>query len=154
MNRRKDESKGGITLIELVISMAVFGTLLSISVKSFYTYKKYLNNVNVEYCNNSIMFLINKAKNYCRANNIPGNILFSPANNNIIFYDNSGRIDNFVLPSGFKLLNTSLPAGKVSMTINRNGITSDACTISYLDSYSIKHETTLCVGTAYVEIQY
>lgn len=143
----------GYTLNELIITIAIITILGAFFVKGIQNYKIYINNVDVDYCNNSILGLINDAKSYCRSKEVNGYIFFDTKIKTIYFIVNSELVNKYLLPSKFILNNITLGQGSYSMVINANGFTSDACTISYLDREGNKHKISVCVGTSYVEIK-
>jgi hypothetical protein len=121
--------------------------------KGALNYKVYLNKVDREYCSNSILRLLNGAKNYCRYNEVNGSIFFDAASRTIYFIARGVLVDKYSLPEKYKLNNVDLGRGKYTIDIDTKGFTSDACTISYLDRKGEQHKISICVGTGYAEIK-
>jgi prepilin-type N-terminal cleavage/methylation domain-containing protein len=155
MGKKKESNrtKAGYTLNEIVITIAIVTIISSFLVKGFLNYKIYLNRMDVEYCNNSIMNLLNGAKGYCRNKGVNGYIFFDGKNGVIYFMSGKELVDKYSIPSKFKLNNVNLGTGKYAINIDVRGFTSDACTISYQDREGSTHKITICVGTSYVEIK-
>jgi len=76
----------GVTLIELITTLCLLSILISFSLISIVCLKNYENNIDVEYCNNSILQLIDYSKLYCKKENSNGYIQFDLISNEITFY--------------------------------------------------------------------
>jgi prepilin-type N-terminal cleavage/methylation domain-containing protein len=148
-----NHKKLGFSLIELLIVLMLLSCLFSFTPSTVKYYKSYKNSINVDYCSNSILIFINNAKQFCRATEQKGIILFDYNNGVIRFHSNNELIDTFILPQGFKINAVTLPRGKIGINIDSNGTTGDACTISYRDMKGSIHNITISVGSAYVEIK-
>lgn len=145
--------KKGFTLIEIVIVITVIGILNMCFFSYLNTYKVYKGKILVDRYNNSIMTFINSCKQYCYYNNIPGFIKFDIIGNRLIFTVDTviKRILN--TPNEFKLYSINVSNGRSEVWFDNKGFTSDACTISYMDSINKVHAITISVGTSYVEIK-
>lgn len=143
----------GYSLNELIVVIAIFSILSAILLKGLLSYRAYANNIDVDYCSNSIMKFINSAKAYCRNKEINGYIFFDSPKGIIYFLTGEVIEDKYVLPEGFKLNDVNLGSGKYAIEIDARGFTNDACTISYVDRKGCMHIITMCVGTSYVEIK-
>ena len=79
----------GVTLIELITTLCLLSILISFSLISIVYLKNYENNIDVDYCNNSILQLIDNSKLYCKKENSSGYIQFDKLGNEVTFYCNS-----------------------------------------------------------------
>lgn len=149
--------KKGFTLIELVIVLAILCmSFMSIS-KFIKSCKWYENQINLDYCSNSIMAFINDAKQYCAAEQCIGTILFSVEKNTIRFYNNkNSQVTNFTLPNTFKLNYVTIRDSKITgdIIILSNGSSNDICGIFYIDSLGENHKITFSLGVENVDIKY
>ena len=141
----------GYTLMELIVVMAIIAIMLSFCTLGGKWYKTYLNRIDTNYTGDSIFIFITNAKQYCREKESRGCICFNTIDNQITFVCNGKLRDSFQLPKGFNLYGTNLTDNMIN--IDGKGFTSDACTIKFRDKEGRLHSLTLCVGTAYVEIQ-
>lgn len=146
----------GLTLIELLIALSITAVLSGIVFKTSYSYSRYTNSINTDYCNNSILSFVNNAKQYCRSHGLEGKIKFDYVNNQMKFTTigiDETLLDRLILPRGFQLNTTTLPEGRNAIYFDIKGTTGDACTISYNDKFNVRHEITIAVGNAYAEIK-
>ena len=151
MNFKKKHYRKGSTLIELIICITIILIISGYSF-SYYTYHmKLCTKVDIEYCSESIVYIIDYTKQYCRENGLSGYVLFDFSRNVISSSSNGKTLNKLYLPSGFKLYKVSASYNMVN--INTKGLTGDACTIVYKDKNSLYHHITICVGTSNVEIQ-
>jgi len=162
----------GVTLIELIITLSLLSILLSFSLISITSLKNYENNIDVDYCNNSILQLINNSKLYCRKENSSGYIQFDLVSNEITFYCYSKqaqkviKIEEYILPKKFIIynINSEYKRNRISITgmtidgtgidgMTANGVTTSSCTITFRDRRENIHKITIRVGTNYVEVK-
>jgi prepilin-type N-terminal cleavage/methylation domain-containing protein len=155
--RNSVKFKKGFTLIELVIVLAILSmSFMSIS-KLIKSCKWYENQINLDYCSNSIMAFINDAKQYCAAEQCIGSIIFSVDKNIIKFQNNkNSQVSSFTLPSTFKLNYVTIRDIKISgdIIILSNGSSTDICSIFYKDSLGESHKITFSLGVENVDIKY
>lgn len=146
MNKRR-----GFTLIELILTLCIVSIISSIAAHNVTSYFKTKNKYEVNFAENCILGIISNGKQYCREKNCNGYLMFSVINNDITFYTNGVIKDYFKMPGKIKLV--SINTHNDVIEINNKGITGDACSITIRDNYGEPHYITMCVGTAYVEIQ-
>lgn len=99
-------------------------------------------------CSNNIANFILSSKQYCRKNQVYGEV-FVLDEDKICFASQTKLINRFILPKGLKKISVNVR----TININDKGITSDACTIKYLDKRNKPHEITIGVGTSYVDVK-
>ena len=114
---------------------------------------KHENTLEVKGCKNNILTFINKSRLYCRNKFSGGDILFNTINNEITLKSGTKYIDKISLPRTFKLKDIVVHNGINSISIDKYGFISDACTISFLDRFKNRSDLTICVGTGYLEIK-
>jgi len=147
----KRKKYNGHTLIELMIVISIIGILLASYTMSSTSYNSYLNSIDVKYGQDSILAFITNAKQYCREKERSGFIVFNTVENQISFYSESKLRDRLPLPGSLSLYGVNTTDSRIH--IDNKGFTADACTIKFRDKKGKMHSLTLCVGTAYVEIQ-
>ena len=156
----------GVTLIELIITLSLLSILLSFSFISINSLKNYENNIDIDYCNNSILSLIDNAKLYCKKENSSGHIQLDLGRNEMTFYCDNKKIEEYILPKKFILYNINSEYKRIRININgmtidgtgldgmtTNGVTTNACTITFRDRKNELHKITIRVGTNYVEVK-
>jgi prepilin-type N-terminal cleavage/methylation domain-containing protein len=165
----------GVTLIELIITLSLLSILLSFSLLSINSLKNYENNIDIDYCNNSILGLIDNSKLYCKKENSSGYIQFDLVSNEITFYcyskqgqkaQQAQKIEKYILPRKFTIYNINSEYNRIRISINgmiidgtgidgmtTNSVTTDSCTITFKDSRNSLHKITIRVGTNYVEVK-
>lgn len=165
----------GVTLIELVITMSLISILLGFTSISISFFKNYENNIDTDYCNNSILELIDNSKLYCKKENSKGYLQFNLINNEITFYCYSKKgvnyqqaqyIEKYVLPDKFIIYNINSEYNRIKISITgmtldgtgldgmaANGIATNSCTITFRDRMESLHKITIRVGTNYVEVK-
>lgn len=142
----------GLTLIELIVVMAIFFMLVGSSLITAKQVVVYENNLEVESCKNNILTFINKSKLYCRNKFSGGDVLFDTIKNEIKMTMRNRYVDEMFLPKDFKLKDIVASGGN-TITIDKFGFISDACTISFLDKFENRSDLTICVGSGYLEIK-
>jgi prepilin-type N-terminal cleavage/methylation domain-containing protein len=143
--------KKGFTLIELIITIAVMVIVSTFSMYSFSKYNKIKSEINIDAWETIIFSLINNSKQYCRERNKSGYIYFDLGSNRLDFYSEGRKIEGYNLTSGLYIYSINTDYSKID--INRNGITSDAGTITLKDKSGKVYTLTISVGTGYVEIK-
>ncbi|SKA76879.1 prepilin-type N-terminal cleavage/methylation domain-containing protein [Clostridium sp. USBA 49] len=143
--------KKGFTLIEVLVTMSIITLLIPLTNFFISNYKKLQNDNDIKMCQIMIVSIINNSKQYCREKNKSGYILFDIAKDEIIFYCDGNKKDNFLLPKGIDL--KSINTNYYKIDINNFGITNDAGTISIKDRYNKIYEITINVGVGHVEIK-
>lgn len=167
----------GVTLIELIITLSLLSILLSFSLISIDSLKNYENNIDIDYCNNSILELIDNAKLYCIKENSNGYIQFDLVSNEITFncYSNKTnifeKIEKYILPRKFTIyyINSEYNRIRINMYgtsiggmsiygtgvdgMTNNAATTDSCTIIFKDRRANIHKITIRVGTNYVQVK-
>ena len=159
----------GLTLIELIITLCLISILLSFTLISMDFFKSYENNIDVDYCNNSILSLIDNAKLYCKKENSNGYIQFDLVSNEVTFYCKSKqnqKVEEYILPKKFTICDVNSKYNCIRISINgmtidgtgidgmtTNGVTTNSCTISFKDRRNSIHKITIRVGTNYVEVK-
>ena len=171
------EKDKGVTLIELIITLSLLSILLSFSLISIDSLKNYENNIDIDYCNNSILELIDNAKLYCKKENSNGYIQFDLLENEIMFncYSNKTnefeKIEKYILPRKFTIYYINSEYNRIRINIygtsadgmsiygtGLNGMTpsaatTDSCTIKFRDRRGNLHTITIRVGTNYVQVK-
>lgn len=148
LNRSK-----GLTLIELMVVIGIIFMLIGSVLISAEQVIKHENILEVEGCKNNFLIFINKSKLYCRNKFMSGDILFDTINNEIKLKIGTEYKDKISLPKDFKLKDIVVHNGLNSISIDKYGFISDACTISFLDKFKNRSELTICVGTGYLEVK-
>ncbi len=143
--------KKGFTLLELLAVISLMSLLINWCIWNSSNYRDSINRYELDYVNNSILSLLNNAKQYCRKNEVNGMVNFDIIKNCIIFASNTKLIQQFDFPQNFKLISVNAGTGTV-IYFNSAGLTNNACTISFKDPYENIHTLTVCVGTCFVEI--
>lgn len=150
MSLRK--AKLGYTLIEVICTVSIAIVVSSIGIAAVKNYNGLKSEMECKYVNNQILNFINGSREYCRSRNLEGKIFIDASLNRFIFYKGLDKcIDKFYFPKGFKVYPLQKSHGEIS--IDENGMTSDACKIQYVDLRKGVHIITICVGTGYVEIK-
>lgn len=143
-------TRGGYTLNELIISIAMISILSTIVLKATLSYKIYLNKIDVDYCNNSIVAYINSAKNYCRNKKQSGYIIFDTSRSTLYFMINTTLINKYSLPDKFVLNDVRLGRDINILNIDSNGFNSNGGKIIYFDREHEQHTLVITTITAYV----
>lgn len=143
--------KKGYTLVELMIVICVGMIICSIAIYSIRNFDKLSNNTSNEFACFSLIAVINHGKQFCRVKESSGKISFNLIKGEIYFYCNDKFIERYSLPKGFILYDINNLTKEIH--IDRQGVTSDACTITYKDISKKLHHITICVGTGYAEIK-
>jgi len=143
--------KKGFTIVELMVTLSIMCIFLSYSLMSIKGYTQLSNDIDVNYSENKIVNFINTSRQYCKLNDTSGHIYFMSDLNEIWFLSNAQHAKRFHLPQGFTLNILNLSTGYI--TIDQRGFTANACTIKFSDRKDKIHSITICVGTAYVEIE-
>jgi prepilin-type N-terminal cleavage/methylation domain-containing protein len=151
MTFKKDSIKNGYTLIELITVISIILIISGFSFSYYSHHMKLCNYVDIEYCSESIVYIVDHTKQYCRENGVSGYVLFDFSNNAVSSSCSGKRLNKFYLPNGCKLYRINAKNNMVD--INNNGLTGDACTIIYKDKNGLNHHITICVGSSNVEIQ-
>lgn len=147
------KTKKGFTLIELLAAISLITLILNWGIWGTNNYRECTYNYELDYVNNSILSLLDNAKQYCRKNSINGMVCFDCEKNSISFYSQNKTIKVFKFPQNFKLTFIDIhDTNSPLLYFNSNGFTSDACTISFKDPHGGVHTISLSVGTAFVEI--
>ncbi len=145
--------KKGYTLIEVITVLCIMSILCALFSNYWRAYNKYSNDVQITYCSSSIMTFINMCKQYCYYERKSGYIKFDLVNEELDFYEGTKRKRSWRLPKGFDLYGTTAGSRNNQLNFDMDGFTPNACTITYKDRYNSIHNITICVGTAYVQIQ-
>lgn len=143
----------GFTLIELLISISIMLILMTFTFITYSGFNRIINRMDVDLFSSSIVNFINNSKQYSRINNCSTNITFDITNEKIYLSANTRIVKRLYVPKDFKLNTVNTSSGKNKINIDNRGITSDACTISYIDRMGGQHNISICVGTAYAEIK-
>ncbi|MCD2345179.1 pilus assembly FimT family protein [Clostridium guangxiense] len=144
--------KAGYTLIEMVCTISILIIVSSFGIIAVKSYNGLKNQIEYKYVNNQILNFINNSRHYCKGRKLEGKIFVDASLNRFIFYKGFDKcIDRFYFPDGFKVYPIQNSHGEIS--IDENGMTSDACTIQYIDLKKGLHTITICVGTGNVEIK-
>ncbi len=143
----------GFTLIELMISISIILILMTFTFTTYSGFNRTVNKMDVDFFSNSMVNFINNSKQYSRINNCSTNITFDTENKKIYLSDNSKIVKRLYVPKGFKLNTVNTSRGKDKIYIDNRGVTTDACTIRYLDRMGGWHNISICVGSAYAEIK-
>ncbi|WP_333860394.1 type II secretion system protein [Clostridium sp.] len=147
----KSKAKG-FTLMELILTIALFSMLLSFSLINMGGFSSIKNRIDVDLTGNRIINFINNSKIYCRdKSKKSGYIYFNVKDGIITFNSGMEEILKMELPEGF-ILNQVSNDNKIK--IDNRGITADACSIKFKDRKGEIHCLTMCVGTSYVEFKY
>lgn len=145
--------KKGYSIIEVIICMSLISIVITFSGINIKKFNKHVNEIEVEHCSFSIVYLINSAKLYCKQADKQGKIIFSIDDQNICFYCNQKLIDKIIIPSGFKLEDVKTSKGHNIIHIEKTGETGEECTIPFRDKFEELHSITVQVGSKYVEIK-
>lgn len=145
--------KKGYSLIEVIICISLLGIVSTFVIFNLENYNKKINDIKVKQCGFAIASLINNSKLYCRQADSGGEIIFFVDDQEIRFYNNGKLIERLVIPNGITLNTFKTPGVDNIIRINESGISKDACTISFRDSYNVNHYITVTVGSTYVEIK-
>lgn len=145
-----ENKKKGFTIIELLCALSILSILFSFSMMNFSGFNKLQNKIDVDVFNNSLINFINYSKEYCREENVSGYIYFDIEKGFIYLVCGIQKINQLQLPQNFTL-NIVRPGNKIK--IDNRGMTEDACTIQFKDREGKIHYSTMCVGTAFVEIK-
>lgn len=143
------KSKKGFSLIELLVCLSITAVILAIfypSIKYFVNFKK---NCSVEVTSLSIHKFINNSRLYCIDMDTTGYIFFNIQENYMYLYINNKTQEKLYLTNGNKLLQPN----QKYIEFNKNGFTSNSCTIKYTDLEKKVHEITIGVGCDNVEIK-
>ena len=151
MNYKKNSYNNASTLIELIFTISIILIISGYGFSYYSQHMKLCNHVNIEYCSESIVYIIDYTKQYCRENGLSGYVLFDFSRNLISSSSNGRTINKLYLPNGFKLYRVNASSNMIN--INNKGLTGDACTVVYQDKDSLYHHITICVGSSNVEIQ-
>jgi prepilin-type N-terminal cleavage/methylation domain-containing protein len=141
----------GFTLIEVLIAVSITSILMSLLLFNASNYSRIKNEIDVGLCQNTILGMINGAKQFCREKSRPGYILFDLDKNEVDFISDNKKIDRFILPKGVSINSINTQYSRVD--INKNGITSDAGTIVLSDNNGKLYQIVINVGTGYAEIK-
>lgn len=148
----KYKNHRGITLIELVISLSIIFSIISIcSINLIKVNKSFMNNVSVDFFNNYMLQIIGNSALYCKEHNRSGYLLFKEDNKTIKFFCNNSKVDEYKLPKGFEFVSPEVFQRKIE--IDNLGMVIKACTINYIDSKDNMNTITIRVGTRYVQIK-
>lgn len=143
----------GFTLIELMISISMILILMTFAFITYNGFNRTINKMDADFFSNSMVNFINNSKQYSRINNRSTNITFDTGNEKIYLSADSKIVKRLYVPKGFKLNTVNTSSGKNKIYIDNRGVTTDACTISYLDRMGGQHNISICVGSAYAEIK-
>lgn len=141
----------GFTLIEVLIAVSITSILMSLLLFSASNYNRIKNEIDVEISQNTVLGMINSAKQFCREKSKPGYVLFDIDKNEVDFVSDNKKIDCFILPKGMSINSINTQYSRVD--INKDGITSDAGTIVLKDNKGRLYPIIINVGTGYAEIK-
>jgi prepilin-type N-terminal cleavage/methylation domain-containing protein len=143
--------KGGFTLIEVMVALAIAAVLFGYSLMNMRSYSNMVNDMDVQVFGNTLANFIITSKIYCRDNGVNCYIYFVTASNTVQLNYGTRVIKKLKMPAGFSGISINRTGSR--MLIDNLGFTKDACTIRFTDRNGGIHYLTVSVGTANVEFK-
>ncbi|CAG7840982.1 potassium transporter TrkG [Clostridium novyi B str. ATCC 27606] len=143
--------KKGYSLVELLVVLSILFLIIGYCGVKCNKFKEvYSNNIEVDFCNNYILHMLQNSSLYCKNENKSGRLDFG-FDNRVKFYCNEKLIKVYEIPKEFKFVNADL--FNCNININNLGVIYTACRISYKDKKEKLHDITIRVGSHYVKVK-